>query len=223
VVAAFAWVIPLAGGLVAIHRSSNQHRDPLEIAGAAGYFTTTGPAGHPLPVGRPWGVTCEPLIFSLGAGVPQSVSIALAQVIDEAEQAGLPVTLEDDRSRGYASVTKPSDPISHGTPRVSIFGDMSPPPVTDQGLEHFRFVWDAKVDPDQLHEDLTEVQAVLHLAYYNDDPFRERRSMRRILAFAEGIASTSASDSGLGRGTRRDSLSPDDVQALQLMSGCAAR
>ncbi|HEY3737896.1 MAG TPA: hypothetical protein VGL26_10680, partial [Jatrophihabitans sp.] len=182
------------------------------IAGAPGYRTFTGPRGKPLPVGRPWGRACQRIRFAPESDVPTSTVTQIASVVGEARRDGLDVTLES-RSLGSQSAADAE--------QVSITENTGEPPRLSNGqLEHIGFGWDAKLDPDGKHEDLTFAYGQLWAKTVEDDPLVLRRSVRQLIALTQGILSTSRSDSGIARNSSIDRFTEADIAAMDRMSGC---
>jgi hypothetical protein len=204
-------VLPLA--LLGASLWSAYRRNSLtKIAGAPGYRTFTGPRGKPLPLGRPWGRACQPIRFAAEGDVPTSTYTQIASVVGEARRDGLDVTLEN-RSSGSQGA---ADAV-----QVSITESTGEPPRLSNGQpEHIRFGWDAKLDPDGSHEDLTYAYGELWARTVGDDPLAQRRSVRQLIALTQGILSTSRSDSGIARNTSIDRFTPADIAAMHRMSGC---
>jgi len=107
-----------------------------------------------------------------------------------------------------------------GVAEVGIFAlSGTPPQLSDGQLEHIQLGWDASVDADGRHEDLTSAEGDLFMLS-NEDPQSVRRSIRQLVAMTQGIISTSRADSGIARNTTTDRFSPADVAAMRLVSGC---
>ena len=69
----------------------------LAVPGTPGYSTFSGPAGKPMAVGSPWGKPCQPVVLWVAKGVPDAVYDEVQQVVTEAREAGVDVTLENRR------------------------------------------------------------------------------------------------------------------------------
>lgn len=194
----------------------------LAIRGAPGYFTTTGPDGKPLAFGRPWGTSCEPVVFQVNNQVPASVFDQVNTVVSQARLDGLNITLEN---RTYFwqidTVRLPSGQTPADVPVVPIFWNAdSLNYLTNGEPEHIGFGWNARPDEDGTNEDLTSLQGILFARALNNNAFAERRAIRQLVAFAEGVASTTMKDSGIRDGSNVDGLSGPDVRAITTMSGC---
>jgi hypothetical protein len=194
----------------------------LTIPGAAGYHTVTGPHGKPLAVGRPWGQACQPVRFAVEEHAPDWVYTQVAAVVAEARRDGLNVTLETRDFRWTpTSLYYPPGLRSVTVPRVAVFAHTEKPPQRSDGKpENIRLGWDAKVDADGRHEDLTGVDADFWMQTLNGQPQAVRRSMRQLVAMTQGIGRATRDDSGIARDTSLDRFSSADVAAMRLMSGC---
>jgi hypothetical protein len=53
-----------------------------------------------------------------------------------------------------------------------------------------------------------------------NDPAAARLAVRQLVAMTQGIIRTSASGSGIARGSKADRFSVEDVAAMKVMSGC---
>ena len=107
------------------------------------------------------------------------------------------------------------------TVRVAIFAhDESPPQLLNGKLEHITLGWDARLDPDGRHEDLTLAQADLWMQVLDGHPQAVRRSIRQLIAMTQGIIRTTRQSSAIANGTNIDHFTPADVSAMKRMSGC---
>jgi hypothetical protein len=194
----------------------------LAIPGAPGYSTFTGPRGKPLAVGRPWGEPCQPIRFTVEEHVPDWVYAQVATVIAEARSDGIDVTVETRRfmwSPASLYYVKGQSPAS--TERVGIFArDELPPQLLNGKLEHINLGWDARLDRDGRHEDLTLAQGDLWMQVLDGHPKAVRRAIRQLVAMTQGIIRTSRQDSGIASGTNIDRFTPADIAAMKQMSGC---
>jgi hypothetical protein len=192
------------------------------IAGAPGYRTFGGPHGKPLAVGRPWGLPCRPVRFTVEEHVPDWIYTQAAAVVGEARRDGIDVTIETRRftwqpgSLYYAPGQSPAT-----TERVPIFvSGGTPPALPGGGREHIQLGWDAQLDADGRHETLTDAEGILWMKTIGGDPELVRRSVRQLIAMTQGIISTSRHDSGIARSSMIDRFSATDIAAMRLMSGC---
>lgn len=211
-------VLPLAiAGWLYLHPRTHP------INGAHGYFTAAGPHGKAFAVGRPWGTPCQPVLFQVTPGVSDEVYRQLVTVVDEAHADGLNVTTEDRSYRWQLqAVTIPPGEPPSALPQVAVDVRTGTPPRLSSGRrERVGFGWNARVDGDGHHEDLTYFDAHLYLQAL-PDPAAQRTALREVVAFAEGVSRTTAADSGMRHGATRDSFSPSDVHALRVMSGCGS-
>ena len=193
-----------------------------DIAGSPGYSTFTGPAGLPFPVGRPWGPACQPIRFTVEEHVPDDVYTQVVSVVSEARADGLDVTVEDRSFRWQPdSLYYPPGMTGNDVQRVGIFVNNGAAPVLSDGQpEHVNLGYDATRDVDGKHEDLSDPQGTLQMATLAGDAVGQRRAVRDIVALTQGVGGSNRSDSGLGRGSTRDSFSSADIAAMKNMSGC---
>jgi hypothetical protein len=199
------------------------HSPDLAIPGAPGYSTFTGPHGKPLAVGRPWGEPCQPIRFTVEERVPDWVYAQVAAVVSEARRDGIDVTLETRQflwfpgSLYYLGAQSPASTV-----RVAIFAqDQAPPQLANGQPEHIDLGWDARLDSDGHHEDLTLAQGILWMQALNESPHAVRRSIRQLVAMTQGVIHTTRQDSGIAEGTNIDHFTPADVSAMKRMSGCS--
>jgi hypothetical protein len=191
------------------------------IVGAPGYTTYGGPHGYPLGEGKPWGTPCQPLRFSVTSNIPTTDYDQIAAVVRSARADGIDVTIESRSFVWFPSQLYPAGQTNATVKRIPIFASSASPPKLSNGhLERIGFGWDAAVSPDGRHEQLTDLQATLYLSQLEGHPDRLRIAIRQFIAFSQGVGGSSAADSGISRGTTRDSFSPADLHAMGLMSGC---
>ncbi|HZT66457.1 MAG TPA: hypothetical protein VFA11_11765 [Acidimicrobiales bacterium] len=203
---------------------SHQRQAELRIPGAPGYSTFGGPHGKPLAVGRPWGRPCQPVRFTVEQDVPDWVYNQVAAVVAEARADGIDVTVE---TRNFywtpSSLYYPAGQTPETVVRVPVFSDdATPPRLRDGQPERILLGWDAAVDPDGTHEDVTSEQGVLHLAALNGDLPATRRAIRQLVALSQGIEASTSPESGIRQGSTQDRFTPADVNAMRTMSGCGA-
>lgn len=213
-------VLPLVAvtGRVAIAYEANAAR---AIPGAAGYYRFAGPHGKLLAVGRPWGASCQPLRFGVDAQAPDWVYAQVAAVVAEARLDGLNVALETRSLQWFPqSLYYPSGQTPLTVRPVWISWRTGTPPARSDGTaEHIELGWDAAVDADGRHEDLTSADGELWMRAVQQ-PQAIRRSIRQLIAMTQGIIRTTRSDSGIALDTTNDRFSPADIAAMKRMSGC---
>jgi hypothetical protein len=213
-------VVLLIVALVAVVKTDGQE---LQIAGAPGYNTFSGPTGKPMAEGRPWGVVCQPIVFRTGAGVPDSVYTQLERVVQTARAGGVDVTVATRQDRWYPDSLYPSGLTDRSVQFVSVFASTQTPPVLDNGKsEHVAFQWNARSSDDGNHEIVTYLQVELYLKTLTG-PAVVRRAARQLVAFSQGVGGSSAAGSGIADGSIVDSFSSKDLSAMELMSGCRSR
>lgn len=208
----------------AIDLQQLEHAPSLAIPGAPGYSTFTGPLGRPLPVGRPWGKTCQPVRFTVDEHVPQWAYEQIAATIAQARRDGIDVTVENrqfDWTPGSLYYVGGQSPAS--TVRVAIFADDGRAPLLSNGKpEHINLGWNARADPDGEHEDLTSAQGVLWMKTIDGNAQAVRLSTRYLIAMTQGIIDTSRQDSAIAEGSTIDQFTPTDIAAMKRMSGCGS-
>jgi hypothetical protein len=196
----------------------------LTIPGLTDYSTFTGPLGRPLEVGRPWGTVCQPVVFTVSTQMPESVYVQMRAVVTEARNEGVDVTMTNEQN-----IWDPNDIYPAGAPNADVkfvpvrVSSKTPPTLTAGHLEHIGFGWDAVPASDGAHEVLTGLQATLYLQLLNGHPSDLLRSVRQLVAFSQGVGSSTAPGSGISSGSTVDGFSVGDVSAMQAMSGCTLR
>jgi hypothetical protein len=82
--------------------------------------------------------------------------------------------------------------------------------------------WSTQVSPDQSTEFLTMESARVFTAVASD-PLTQRRAMRFIVAWSQGISGSTVPGTGIAHHLAKsaDAFSADDLAALRTMSGCA--
>jgi hypothetical protein len=190
------------------------------IAGAPGYTTFTGPLGRPLAVGRPWGRACQPVLFSVGEGMPPDAYADVAAVVAEAKRQGLNVAVASLASTWFTgSPYYPPGLSADDVQPVRLTYDTDPPRKLANGKPvSVSYQWGARADPDGRHEILTGATGQLWLADLSS-PIRRRNAIREIVAFTQGVSWPARSGPGLRR-PGADAFNPPDIAAMQLMSGC---
>lgn len=194
---------------------------PRGIAGAPGYTTYGGPHGYPMGEGRPWGAPCQPLRFSVAFDIPTLDYDQIVAAVESARSDGIDITIENRSFMWFPSQLYPAGQNNSTVRQIGIFASpASPPRLSDGHIERIGFGWDAAMSPDGRHEHLTDLQATLYLRQLEGHPDRIRVAIRQLIAFSQGVGGSSASGSGISRGTNVDSFSPADLHAMDLMSGC---
>lgn len=194
----------------------------LDAAGTPGYSTFSGPAGKPLPVGRPWGRACQPIVLAADQDVPAGAYAQIVAVVNEARAGGLDVTVEDRSFNWHPdSLYYPPGTTSANVQEVDISINLDAPTRLKNGQPgHVSLGWEASRDPDGKHEVMTGAQGTLQMVTLTGDAIGQRSAARFIVALGEGIAGSDRSDSGLKAGAARDSFSAKDIAAMKKMSGC---
>jgi hypothetical protein len=213
------FVAVLFPDVLSISRNPSSSGPGTPIEGAPGYAS---PGGGLYPVGRPWGRACQPIRLTVGEHVPDDFYLQVAGVVAEARRDGLNVTIEDRQFfwKPGALYYPPGTTIDD-VRRVPVFSDNGKAPKLASGLtERVNIGWNTTRDSDGIHEDLIFVKGQFHLATMAGDPRTQRTTIRQLLAFTQGVGSTTIVKSGITRGTTTDYFSPADVAAMHLMSGC---
>jgi hypothetical protein len=192
------------------------------IAGAPGYRTYGGPHGKVLAVGRPWGVACQPVRFTVEAQVPDWIYGQAAAVVAEARRDGIDVTIETRAFRwSPASLYYAPGQTPDTTVRVPIFMEYETPPRRHDGRpQHIGLGWNARLNDGGRHEAVTDMQGILYAQSIGNDPPTARRSIRQLIAMTQGIIEADRSDSAIASDSPIDRFSAADIAAMKLMSGC---
>jgi hypothetical protein len=192
------------------------------IGGAPGYWTTTGPVGLAFPEGRPWGESCQAIVFDIDDTLPGPQVILIEQAIQNARALGLDVTYAYPDNTWYPSALYPPGQTNSSVQTVNIVpSEQWPSPVDDFGThEHIEFGWDARVSSNGRHEVLTDVTATLFLHAVTGEPKSTKRAVRELIAFSQGVAGSSARGSAISSGNTATQFTKDDINAMQRMSGC---
>jgi len=190
---------------------------------AAGYTTFTGPRGLTPPAGSPWGTPCAPVLFVVPASAGPELQAALVQVVGEGRRGGLNVGVEQEN--GAWDPQSLLRPPPTGTPPVFVpvsLDDGTPQTTPDGTLETVVFGYDAATSSDGLHEYLTRLRPRLYTSSIEGDPLIERQALRAIVAWSQGISSSSLHGTGIAwhlRGSA-DTFTSSDLAAMRTMSGC---
>jgi hypothetical protein len=217
------FAVPLAVlGVALVHYY--RHQAARAIPGAPGYRRFGGPRGKLLPVGRPWGHPCQPIRFAVEAHVPDAAYSQIQAVVSEARRDGIDVTLETRTFRWLPSALYYVDGQSAATTvRVDIYAhDEAPPRHSDGTPLHINLRWNAQLDPDGRHEDLSLAEADLYMQTVAGNSALVRLSMRQLIAMTQGIIKSTRKDSGIPSTSTLDRFTHADVAAMKLMSGCPA-
>jgi hypothetical protein len=192
------------------------------IAGAPGYWTTTGPVGLPFPEGRPWGESCEPIVFDIDDTMPGPQVILIEQAIQNARALGIDVTYAYPNNMWYPSTLYPAGQTTSSVQTVDIVpSEQWPSPIDDFGShEHIEFSWDARVSSNGRNEVLTYLGATLFLHAVAGNSQATKRAVRELIAFSQGVAGSSATGSTISSGNTASQFSKNDISAMQRMSGC---
>jgi hypothetical protein len=215
--AEIALIAVLIVGLVLLAQSDNRR---LQIAGAPGYATFSGPTGQPLEVGKPWGVACEPIVLQPAAGVPGVIWRQLQQVVTTARSAGVDVSVGTRQDKWYPASLYPPGLTDQEVAFVTISSATGPAPLHGfNQRDHIVFSWNAKPAADGRHEILTSLQAELYLQELTSATV-DRLAVRQLIAFSQGVADASAPASGIVDGTSSEGFTDRDYAAMRVMSGC---
>jgi hypothetical protein len=201
------------------------HGPSRAIAGAPGYETLIGPNGKTLAIGHPWGLLdCQPVRLSVEASVPDWIYTQAAGVVAQARRDGIDITIETRRFRWQPARLYYAPGQSPGTTRrVGLFASSRTPPKLRHGRpERVQLDWNADLEPNGRHEDLTEADAILWRQTIGSDARLVRRAVRQLIGLTQGVLDSSRADSVFKSGGTIDDFSSADLDAMQVMSGCAA-
>jgi hypothetical protein len=215
-------VVGIFAGLIGTGSLPGIQSQPTAIAGAPGYWTTTGPMGLPFEVGRPWGAPCQPIVFDIYGTMPTPQVTLIEQAIQSARALGLDVTYAYPDNKWYPSTLYPPGQTNTSVQLVNIIpSEQWPSPVDDFGFhEHIQFGWDARVSANGKHEVLTDLTATLFVHAVAGDPQSTERAVRELIALSVGVAGSSTTDSTIASGNTATRFSNRDINAMKRMSGC---
>ncbi len=218
---ALAVVVGYAGGHVATARARTRHlTSPSRTAGVPGYYTMGGPRHLPLQVGAPWGVRCMPVVIQAGSSLPDAEYAVLAEVVREAHDKGLDVTIADrDQRYDVRALYHAPGPLA-GPEYVPVFADRG---AQTAAAPHETEGWDAALDRDGKHEYLTSMSQHVHLEAVEGHPEVMRKTSLRLLGLTQGVLLSTSDHSAFGADfdSAPATLSAQDVHAMLTMSGCA--
>jgi hypothetical protein len=214
--------VGIFAGLIATGSFSKVWPQPTTIAGAPGYWTTTGPVGLPFEEGRPWGAACQPIVIDIYATMPTPQVTLIEQAIQRARALGLDVTYAYPDNQWYPATLYPPGQTNASIQLVNIIpSEQWPSPIDDFGFhEHIQFGWDARVSRNGRHEILTDLTATLFLHSVAGDPQSTKRAVRELIAFSLGVAGSSTTGSTISSGNTATGFSSSDINAMRRMSGC---
>ena len=214
-------VVVLVAVLIANGSLPHLGQQEVAISGAPGYATWVGEHGLPMAEGSPWGHPCQPIVFQVNAAMPSQQYDLIQQAIYEARADGVDVTLESPNLIWYPSLLYPVGQSNSTVQFVEIFPSTESPPILPNGhQEHIDFGWDTQISADGNHEVLTDLQATIFLAAVRGNPQATERATRQLVAFSQGVGSSTASGSSIASGNTADAYSTQDIAAMQRMSGC---
>jgi hypothetical protein len=192
----------------------------VSIRGAPGYTTFTGADGKPMAEGRPWGETCQPVVFEAGNDLPDDIYTDLQQVVLVARASGVDVTVATRQDRWYPTALYPTGLTDQSVQFVSVYTNTQTPPLLGfDRPEHIEFEWDTKTSRDGTHDVMTFLEAEMYLQAL-DSPFDIRRAVRQLVAFSQGVSGSDAAGSGIASESIVDAFSAGDYTAMRVMSGC---
>jgi Domain of unknown function (DUF4190) len=220
VVCAFAGVIGTRSSRV--QAQTTVQPQATAIAGAPGYWTTTGPVGLPFEEGRPWGTPCQPIVIDIYDTLPAPQVTLIEQAIQSARALGFDVTYAYPDNMWYPTNLYPPGQTNTSVQLVNIIpSEQWPSPVDDYGVnEHIQFGWDTRVSSNGMHEVLTDLTATLFLHAVAGDPQATKRAVRELIAFSLGVAGSSTTGSTIASGNAATRFSSSDINAMRRMSGC---
>ena len=194
-------------------------RENLET-GTPGYYTAQGSHGLPLLVGAPWGEPCAPVVVTVGEEFPQVAYDALVEVVEEARDGGLPITV----AHPTFGTWDPSDHMfSDATPRfVNVSGGSPEPQRSDKPDTRFHVKPETELMPGGGNEVLTSISETFYVSKISTDAREYRQLMRRLVGFSSGVYDADDSLSALKNRNPSppDAFTESDMAAMQAMSGC---
>jgi hypothetical protein len=157
----------------------------------------------------------------MASEVPGWIAVQVATVVDEARRDGIDVAAQTS-TEGWdpTSLYYPVGLTSADVALVAVFVDSESSRLSNGDPERLNIGWDAAQTPGGDHEYLVRLQGVLHLPALDGDGLATRRAVRQLVAFSQGVSSSSVDGSGIKRGSTVDAFSARDVDAMKLMSGC---
>jgi len=214
--------VGIFASLVATGSFPSAQAQSTAIAGAPGYWTTTGPVGLPFEEGRPWGAPCQPIVIDIYDTMPAPQVTLIEQAIQSARALGLDVTYAYPDNQWYPGTLYPPGQTNTSVQIVNIVpSEQWPSPIDDNGFhEHIQFGWDTRVSSNGMHEVLTDANATLFLHAVAGDPQSTKRAVRELIAFSMGVAGSSMTGSTISSGNSATRFSSSDINAMQRMSGC---
>ena len=218
---AAAVVIALMFGVFGRELGNGLVPEEPSILGAPGYTTLTGPEGKPLPVGRPWGRPCEPIVIVAAAHVPDLAYTEIQEATEKARAAGVDVTVADRRFHWQPTDLYPTGLTNANVRFVVISANAtSSPRLPDGNPEHIGFTWDTTVAADGRHEVLTSLEGVLYLKNLGQEGAAYGVAARQFIAISQGVGGSTTPGSAIAQGTTVASYSSGDLAAMRRMSGC---
>jgi hypothetical protein len=214
VVSAAASVALLVAGPVVRHSAQL-------VPGAPDYLVATNNVGQAVELGLPWGTQCADIQV-----VPSNqMSIALydqfRSVVPEANSDGLALRL-DNRTLFFGPPSPPSE-LTSGIAEaamVGIYSTASSGPVVD---DHPQLM---TIQPYLSTTTIGNVYYFVMATFYRPTQasgLALRTAVRQLLAFSEGLGTSTTRSSGLRDGTKMDSFTSSDVRALGITSGCPVK
>lgn len=198
---------------------SHQRSGGVAIAGIPGYRTLSGSAGYPLPLGRPWGVSCQPIRIAVDTSVPDWVYRQTSSAVAQARRQDIDITIAernfDSRvdSLYYEGSQRPGTAIT-----VPLSFSYGTPPSDD----HITLNWWTRTDPDGHNEDLARADGTIWAQAVGRSSRLVQRSVRQLIALTQGILRSSNPRSAISDENDAEGFTQADVRAMLRMSGCSA-
>lgn len=192
----------------------------LGIPGSAGYTTMTGSSGTPFAVGSPWGKSCMPVVLRVTAHMPTALYGQIEAVVQTARAHGVDVTVTT-RSDYWDPMKLYPPGLTNRTVRfVTVDANtVAAPTFTGTRPLHINFGYTAATTPKGEHAHFTTLVATYYLKHL-PTPASYRLATRQLVAFTQGVGSTTEVSSGIARGSTTDRFAAADLRAMRTMSGC---
>ena len=160
-------------------------------------------------------------VFEVQSGMPASMIAPIQSAILGARATGLDVTMTDQQNKWLPNLLYPPGQNDSTVQFVPIFPMTGTPPTLSDGKpEHIDVQWDARLLPGGTHEALTSLDGVIYLQDSEGHPADIQRAIRYLIAYSQGVESSTAPGSALAFGNTRSGFSMKDIAAMQVMSGC---
>jgi hypothetical protein len=164
-------------------------------------------------------------VLDVADSLPDAVYADVAAVVAEARSAGLDVGLETRRHTWRPAELYPGGLTNDDVRFVGIFGIPTERMLPNGSPAHEIIGYNTTLTVDGMHDYLTSVKDDLHVTTLGHDHREYRRTLRKLIAWTQGIAGSDSPASALQdpRGAHApDAFSRSDIAAMMHMSGCTA-